>query len=538
MAKPAGSTQFSDLARVLFPATGTTQGQVIDYYRGIAPSILPGLAERPVSRKRWPDGVASPPFFNTDLEIGTPDWMPRATILHADGPKFYPLIESVEALTWIAQTATLELHVPQWQLPPSATPSPTHRRPVRTIGRVVRHLDRVVLDLDPIGGAGLAECAKVALVIRERLGELGQRTVPVTSGGNGMHLYVPTDSLMTAVQASRWADELAQQLQEDLPQLLVSKVTRALKAGRVLIDWSQNNPARTTIAPYSLRGRECPMVAAPRSWDELPDPDLRQLGFGQILERVEAGFDPMSDPDQPLPRARRRKRGSTSPARAGRPVAATGEALPFKPLPVVEKVISATKPKAGLVDEIEAMFAGVALAAARQHFDHCYLTVCATYAEAFSRSKTEAELLQWQARAVRLRGFRESLDDGDACALDRAVARLCAEQRSVNVYIAAQVGPVRPLTSPVLTRTAAHLDWALNLRDLLMSKACRLRRNPAGVVVGHPGRKRPWRRIRSPETAGWLCRSVARLAPLFPARPGWTRPMFRCSPRLGRSARW
>lgn len=165
--------------RVLYPATGTTKLQVIDYYLAVAEVMLPQLAARPATRKRWPDGVDGPEFFAKDLEPGTPEWMTRVQIRHTSGPKFYPVIDSPAGLGWLGQVSALEVHVPQWRLPPAAGPTPV------TSTATQRHPDRVVFDLDPGPGAGLAECARVALYLRERLRELGERTVPVTSGVQG-----------------------------------------------------------------------------------------------------------------------------------------------------------------------------------------------------------------------------------------------------------------------------------------------------------------------------------------------------------------
>jgi len=169
--------RFTHLDKVLYPATGTTKSEVIDYYVAVAPFLLPGEAGRPLTRKRWPAGVEEPAFFAKDLEPGTPSWMPRVQIPHTGGPKFYPLVDSAAGLAWLGQVAALELHVPQWRLDPPAAPHAA--QPGR---RIIRYPDRVVFDLDPGPGAGLAQCAQVALAVRQRLGWLGEQIVPVTSG--------------------------------------------------------------------------------------------------------------------------------------------------------------------------------------------------------------------------------------------------------------------------------------------------------------------------------------------------------------------
>ena len=149
--------KYTNLDKILYPAAGTTKADVINYYLAVAPALLPGLAGRALTRKRWPGGVEAPPFFAKDLDSGTPAWMPRIQIAHSDGPKFYPLVDSPAGLAWLAQMNALELHVPQWRIESVGV-----LRAVRTGQRAVRYPDRVVFDLDPGPGAGLAECVEVA----------------------------------------------------------------------------------------------------------------------------------------------------------------------------------------------------------------------------------------------------------------------------------------------------------------------------------------------------------------------------------------
>lgn len=274
--------RLTNLDKVLYPATGTTKGEVIDYYSRIAAVILPLLAGRPVTRKRWPDGVgdAEHPgmsFFTKDLERGAPEWLPRMPIEHSSGTKTYPLIGSQAALVWLGQVASLELHVPQWRFASDGSPA---------------NPDRLVLDLDPGPGVGLAECAEVARLVREILRGMSLESIPVTSGSKGIHLYAPLPGTLTSDGASNLARELARALEADHPDLVVSSMSKAVRAGKVFLDWSQNNGKKTTISPYSLRGREHPTVAAPRTWDELSEPDLRQLLFSEVLERAAAGIAP------------------------------------------------------------------------------------------------------------------------------------------------------------------------------------------------------------------------------------------------------
>ena len=250
----------TNLDKVLYPETGTTKGEVIDYYSRIAPLLIPHVIGRPVTRLRWPEGVAESSFFAKDLERGAPDWVQRMPIPHSTGAKDYPLIGDVATLVYLAQVASLELHVPQWRFDADG-------------GR--GNPDRIVLDLDPGPGVGLAECAEVARWARDILHGMGLELLPVTSGSKGIHLYAALPGTQTSEQVTLVARELARAIEADHPDLVVAQMAKVERPGRVFIDWSQNNGAKTTIAPYSLRGRARPTVAAPRTWDELDDPQPR-----------------------------------------------------------------------------------------------------------------------------------------------------------------------------------------------------------------------------------------------------------------------
>ncbi|MFF3029168.1 non-homologous end-joining DNA ligase [Microbacterium sp. NPDC057944] len=274
----------TNLDKVVYPETGTTKGEVIAYYTRIAPLLLPQLAGRPVTRKRWVEGVgtAAQPadaFFTKQLERGAPSWIPRQEIRHSDGPKEYPLVDEVATLVWLAQVAAIELHVPQWRFAPDGLPG----RP-----------DRLVLDLDPGPGVELAQCAEVAWIARGILSDMGLDTVPVTSGSKGLHLYAALPGAQTSAEISEVVKELARMIENEHPELATSVMAKAARGGKVFLDWSQNNGKKTTISPYSLRGRAQPWVAAPRTWDELDDPALAQLDLDQVLERAADGLDPFS----------------------------------------------------------------------------------------------------------------------------------------------------------------------------------------------------------------------------------------------------
>jgi bifunctional non-homologous end joining protein LigD len=273
----------TNLDKVLYPETGTTKGEVIDYYSRIAPLLIPHVAGRPVTRKRWPEGVGTDDepgmvFFAKDLERGAPSWVRRLPIPHSTGTKDYPLIGDIPTLVYLAQVASLELHVPQWRFTSDGDRG---------------FADRLVLDLDPGPGTGLPECALVAGWARGILSGMGLEPYPVTSGSKGIHLYTALPPGQTTEQASMIAKELARSIEADHPDLVVSSMKKSERHGKVLIDWSQNNGAKTTIAPYSLRGRAHPTVAAPRTWDELDDPGLRHLRFDEVLDRMDEVGDPM-----------------------------------------------------------------------------------------------------------------------------------------------------------------------------------------------------------------------------------------------------
>ncbi|MEH0111225.1 ATP-dependent DNA ligase [Tersicoccus sp. MR15.9] len=274
----------SNLDKVLYPATGTTKAEVLHYYAQVAHVLIPQTAWRPVTRKRWVNGVgtAAEPgqvFFRKDLEDAAPAWIPRGKIEHRTSANVYPLANEPAVLAWFGQLAALEIHTPQWRFDARYRP---------------QHPDRMVLDLDPGPGAGLAECAEVARLCRQILTAMDLDAVPVTSGSKGIHLYAELPGTATSEQVSQVAHELARALEADHPDLVVSDMKKTLRAGKVLVDWSQNNANKTTVCPYSLRGREHPTVAAPRTWEELDDPGLAHLDLDVVLERVADGLDPIA----------------------------------------------------------------------------------------------------------------------------------------------------------------------------------------------------------------------------------------------------
>ncbi|MFM9920621.1 ATP-dependent DNA ligase [Lacisediminihabitans sp. H27-G8] len=274
----------TNLDKVLYPQTQTTKRDVLSYYAAVADVLIAHAAQRPATRKRWVDGVgtAAHPgkaFLQKNLDDATPAWVKRRAIEHSSHSNEYPLVNDLATLTWLGQIAALEIHVPQWRF-----------------GRTGHPLnpDRLVLDLDPGEGVGLAECAEVARLAKAILDGMGLPAIPVTSGSKGIHLYTPLDGSQDAAGISAVAHELARALEADHPELVVSDMKKSTRRGRVLVDWSQNNGAKTTITPYSLRGRDRPTVAAPRTWSELEAEDLRQLEYSEVEARLKTIGDPLA----------------------------------------------------------------------------------------------------------------------------------------------------------------------------------------------------------------------------------------------------
>nr|WP_297658881.1 non-homologous end-joining DNA ligase [Pseudonocardia sp.] len=251
-----GRARLTNPRKVLYPMTGTTKADVLAYYLSVAEVMLPHLADRPVTMVRWPDGVEHGSFFEKDVSRHAPPWIRTARVGTPGGRSEnadFPVIDDVEGLAWAANLAALELHVPQWRLGPRGG----HRTP-----------DLVVFDLDPGEGTTVVDCARVAERIADRLADDGLVAYPRTSGGKGMQLYLPV-TVTRPEQTSEFAKALAEDLARETPAQVIAVMTKARRRGRVFVDWSQNNPHKTTIASYSLRGRARPTVATPVTWDEV-----------------------------------------------------------------------------------------------------------------------------------------------------------------------------------------------------------------------------------------------------------------------------
>jgi bifunctional non-homologous end joining protein LigD len=276
--------KLSNLDKVLYPRTGTTKGEVLNYYAQISPLLLPLLADRPVTRVRWPHGVEKNSFFEKNAPAGTPRWVRTADVptTGSRAPSrngdhlVFPTIDDLATLTWVVNLAALELHVHQWTVTKAGKP---------------RGADRLVIDLDPGEPAGLHECCAVALLVRDKLADRDLEARPVTSGSKGMHIYAALPKRMDSDESTALAKEIAEELQGEQPKLVTATMTKSKRSGKVFLDWSQNAGSKTTLSPYSLRGRERPTVATPVTWDEVgegaDDPlGLEQFRYDEVLARV------------------------------------------------------------------------------------------------------------------------------------------------------------------------------------------------------------------------------------------------------------
>ncbi|MGI5273652.1 non-homologous end-joining DNA ligase [Nonomuraea sp. CA-218870] len=271
----------SNLDKVLYPECGFTKAEVIDYYSRIAPVLLPHVAGRPLTVKRFPDGVAGMSFFEKNAPEHTPGWVRRARLPAPGSTKDretidFAVLEDLPGLVYYANLAALELHVPQWRVDDDGSSLPP---------------DTLVFDLDPGPPATIVECCQVALALREVLAADGLEARPKTSGSKGMQLYAAWDC---REEPSAYAKRLAQALAKEHPGLIVSVMAKKLRTGRVFIDWSQNNPAKTTVAPYSLRARERPTVSTPLLWQEVEScrsPEDLVFTSSDVLARVEEHGD-------------------------------------------------------------------------------------------------------------------------------------------------------------------------------------------------------------------------------------------------------
>jgi bifunctional non-homologous end joining protein LigD len=241
------------LDRVVFPATGTTKGEVLDYYVRVAGAMLPHLRDRLLHMHRYPEGVEGPRFWQKGCPEHGPQWVPTAPVWSRDKGEAieYCVVQELATLLWAVNIGSLELH------------TSLHRRDA------LHHPTAIAFDLDPGPGAGLLDCAAVALRVRELLGELGLRAWPKTSGGKGLQVYVPLDGAATYTETKAVARTVAEVLEAQTPDRVVSRMARTLRMGKVLVDWSQNTEHKSTVCAYSVRARERPTVSTPLRWAEV-----------------------------------------------------------------------------------------------------------------------------------------------------------------------------------------------------------------------------------------------------------------------------
>jgi bifunctional non-homologous end joining protein LigD len=282
--------ELSNLDKVLYPEAGFTKGEVIDYYTRVSPVLLPHIADRPLTRIRYPNGVTAKGFFEKNAPAGTPEWV-RVERLPAPGSTKgremldYIVCDDLPTLVWLANLAALELHTPQWKVSTRGCP------------------DLLVVDLDPGPPAGIKECCAVAVRMRDRLAADGITAYPKTSGKKGMQLACAISGKQSADEVSAYARAVAEELEQAEPKQIVSRMAKQLRPGKVFIDWSQNNAAKTTVSPYSLRAQPLPTVSTPLTWDEVDsgDVDPARLTAPLVLQRVEEYGDLLAGLCEPGP---------------------------------------------------------------------------------------------------------------------------------------------------------------------------------------------------------------------------------------------
>jgi bifunctional non-homologous end joining protein LigD len=282
----------TNLDKVLWPETGFTKAEMIDYYARVAGWLLPHLERRPITLRRFPNGVDGVNWYQTRC-LNRPSWLPVAPIAARSGElQEYCLIDDLASLIWVANQASVELH-------PFLARVPELNQPTA-----------VVFDLDPGAPASLVECCQLALLLREVLDASALASFAKTSGTLGLHIYVPLNTPHSYEKTKRFARTIAQLLTREYPDLVVHQQKRSLRAGKVLIDWLQNDPTRSTVAPYSLRAAPWPLVSTPIRWDEIAhvaaarEADSLFFAVSAALERLERLgdiFQPALELEQTLP---------------------------------------------------------------------------------------------------------------------------------------------------------------------------------------------------------------------------------------------
>ena len=283
--------KLSNLDKVFYPGVGFTKGQVIDYYRRVAPALVPHLRNRPLTLKRYPDGVEGQFFYEKQCPSYAPDWIETVTVKNRRSID-YCLANNMPTLIWLANLADLELHT------------------MLSLAKDVTRPTMIVFDLDPGEPATIVECAQVGVALREVFKGLGLDAYPKTSGSKGLQIYVPLNTPVTYEDTKPFAHAIARLLEKQMPELVVSTQKKSLRGGKVLVDWSQNDEHKTTACVYSLRARERPTVSTPVRWEEVEDalerrePDRLVFEADDVTDRVsEHGdlFKPVLKQKQKLP---------------------------------------------------------------------------------------------------------------------------------------------------------------------------------------------------------------------------------------------
>ncbi len=284
----------TNLDKILYPAAGFAKGQVVDYYVRIAPVLIPHLAGRPLTMKRYPGGVDQEYFFEKNAPKHRPDWVKTAPIWSGGNNREvnYLLANDLPTMVWIANLASLELH------------------PSLSLAKEISTPTMIVFDLDPGPPANIVQCAQVGLWVREIFDHFGLKSFPKTSGSKGLQIYVPLNTKTSYEQTKPFAHAMARLLEQEHPDLVVSDMKKAIRTNKILVDWSQNDQHKTTISVYALRARERPTVSTPVTWEEVEetlrkkDANLLVFEAKDVLARVDKMgdlFEPVQTLKQKLP---------------------------------------------------------------------------------------------------------------------------------------------------------------------------------------------------------------------------------------------
>ena len=314
--------KLSNLDKVLYPEAGFTKGQVIDYYVRVAPLLLPHLRGRPLTMKRYPNGVSGQFFYEKNCPEHRPEWVQTARVWSSGNNKWmnYCLAEDLPTLVWAANLADLELHTSL------------------SLGKDILRPTFLVFDLDPGPPANIVQCCQVGLWVRDIFAKLQLQSFAKTSGSKGLQIYVPLNAAVTYDQTKSFAHGLARLLERQHPDLVVSDMKKALRTGKVLVDWSQNDDHKTTVCVYSLRAKERPTVSTPLKWDEVEtclkkgDPSLLVFESNEVLARAKKYgdlFEPVLKLKQKMPAVELLQRGEAGGA--AKSVSATKRVAVLKP---------------------------------------------------------------------------------------------------------------------------------------------------------------------------------------------------------------